>query len=116
MSLSKDALAKGIVLMSWVYILQCSDGSYYTGHTDSLEDRLAQHQTGMGGSYTSSRLPVVLVYSREFYTHDDAFRWEQQIKGWSRNKKSALINGNYDALIDLSKARRGADTRKQRPR
>jgi predicted GIY-YIG superfamily endonuclease len=102
--------------MSWVYILQCFDGSYYTGQTNSVYDRLAQHQAGMGGSYTSSRLPVVLVYAREFSTHDDAFRWEQKIKGWSRNKKAALIAGNYDALIDMSKARRGADTRKQAPR
>jgi putative endonuclease len=58
--------------VSWVYILKCSDNSYYTGSTDNLELRVAQHQAGEGGEYTSARLPVVLVYVREFQTHDES--------------------------------------------
>jgi putative endonuclease len=97
-----------------VYILKCSDNSYYIGSTDNLELRVAQHQAGEGGDYTSARSPVTLVYAREFQTHDEAFRWERQIKGWSRKKKEAIINGNYEALIELSKNRSGVDTRKKR--
>ncbi len=100
--------------MFWVYILKCADNSYYTGSTDNLELRVAQHQAGEGGDYTSARLPVMLVYAREFQTHDEAFRWERQIKGWSRKQKEAIINGNYEALIELSRTRSGVDTRKKR--
>jgi len=78
----------------WVYILECSDGSYYTGHTDNLEKRLAEHKQGTLKCYTSSRLPVRLVFCSEFLTRDDAFSRERQIKGWSRQKKQALIKGD----------------------
>ena len=100
--------------MPWVYILKCSDESYYTGSTDALERRVAQHQAGDGGEYTASRLPVTLLYAREFQTHDEAFRWERQIKGWSRKKKEAIIDDNYEALVGLSRNRSGLDTRKKR--
>jgi putative endonuclease len=102
------------VLVHWVYILKCADDSYYTGTTENLELRVAQHQIGEGSDYTSARLPITLVYAREFQTHDEAFRWERQIKGWSRKKKKTIISGNYDALIELSKNRGGQDTRRKR--
>jgi putative endonuclease len=73
----------------WVYILRCADNSYYTGHTDNLEDRIAKHKTGEIEGYTSTRLPVTLVFSEEFPTREEALACEQQIKGWSRSKKGS---------------------------
>ena len=91
----------------WMYMLSCSDGSYYVGHTDNLELRLAQHQDGTFGGYTSTRRPVTLAYAEVFDSRDDAFRRERQIKGWSRAKKEALIRGDYPALPALaSRAKR----------
>jgi putative endonuclease len=89
--------------MAWVYILRCSDGSYYTGSTNNLQLRLAEHETGKGCKYTAGRLPVRLVYACEFPSEHDAFLRERQIKGWSRKKKEALIAGSFDTLIELSK-------------
>jgi predicted GIY-YIG superfamily endonuclease len=86
----------------YVYILECSDGSYYTGHTDDLEARLSAHQTGTFGGYTSKRRPVELVYHETFGTRDEAFDAERRIKGWRREKKEALINQDWDLLIKLS--------------
>jgi tRNA/rRNA methyltransferase len=74
----------------WVYMLRCSDQSYYTGHTDDLELRLAKHQTGEYGGYTQTRLPVELLFREEFTSRSEVFQRERQIKGWSRKKKEAL--------------------------
>jgi len=91
----------------WVYLLKCSDDSYYAGMTDNLDLRLAQHQAGLDPkSYTHSRRPVELVWSQEFSAHDDAFRCERQIKGWSRAKKEALIRGDWDGLHEVVKQER----------
>lgn len=87
-----------------LYILRCADGSYYTGSTTNLEARLAQHEMGEGSDYTARRLPVTLVFSCEFSSLHEAFLQERQIKGWSRRKKAALIRGDYEALIELSKS------------
>ncbi|HAT1809789.1 TPA: GIY-YIG nuclease family protein [Legionella pneumophila] len=90
--------------MFWVYILQCGDKSYYTGQTDNLEKRLTQHQDKMiPGCYTSTRLPIQLKFSQEFMSREEALSAERQIKGWSRRKKEALINGDWQALSDYSK-------------
>ncbi|HHL3493022.1 TPA: GIY-YIG nuclease family protein [Legionella pneumophila] len=90
--------------MFWVYILQCSDKSYYTGQTDNLEKRLTQHQDKMiPGCYTSTRLPIQLKFSQEFMSREEALNAERQIKGWSRRKKEALIKGDWQALSDYSK-------------
>ncbi len=90
--------------MFWVYILQCSDKSYYTGQTDNLEKRRTQHQDKMiPGCYTSTRLPIQLKFSQEFMSREEALSAERQIKGWSRRKKEALINGDWQALSDYSK-------------
>jgi predicted GIY-YIG superfamily endonuclease len=88
----------------WVYILKCSDGSYYTGHTDDLDTRITQHQQHTIKSYTSTRLPVKLVFCDEFPTRDDAFERERQIKGWTCRKKEALIRGDWKKLVEYSRS------------
>jgi predicted GIY-YIG superfamily endonuclease len=88
---------------SWVYILECRDGSYYTGSTTNLPQRIAQHEGGVFNGFTSSRRPVRLVYSHEFPDINDAIRAERQIKGWSRKKKAALIAGDFELLHELAK-------------
>ncbi len=88
----------------YVYILRCTDGSYYAGHTDNLEKRLAAHQSGEIQGYTYSRRPVHLVFTQEFPSREDAFLRERQIKGWSRRKKEALISGDWECLRRLSRA------------
>ena len=96
-----------------VYILRCADGSYYTGMTENLERCLAQHQAGtFEDGYTASRRPVKLLWSQTFANHDDAFRRERQIKGWSRAKKEALMRGDWEALVKLSKSKGGNDTKR----
>ncbi|GJL49593.1 MAG: hypothetical protein NPIRA01_08200 [Nitrospirales bacterium] len=87
----------------WVYILKCSDGSYYTGHTNDLEKRVAEHQSGEIPGYTSKRRPVRLVFCEEMKSRQDVFARERQIKGWSRKKKEALIKGDWNELSRLSK-------------
>ncbi|MBI4218178.1 MAG: GIY-YIG nuclease family protein [Elusimicrobia bacterium] len=87
----------------YVYILKCADGSYYTGHTDSMELRLAQHNRGEIPGYTASRRPLKLVHAESFTSRDEAFRAERQIKGWSRRKKEALIDKDWERLKVLSK-------------
>jgi len=87
-----------------LYVLRCADGSYYVGSTTNLELRVAEHEAGEGGAYTSQRLPVRLVYTCEFDTLHEAFLRERQVKGWSRRKKEALVRGDYEALVELSKA------------
>jgi len=82
----------------WLYILRCADGAYYTGHTDNLELRIAQHEQGTFEGYTSMRKPLVLAYSQEFSSREEALAAEMQVKRWSRAKKEALIRGDFDAL------------------
>jgi tRNA/rRNA methyltransferase len=85
------------------YLLRCSDGSYYAGHTDDLGARIAQHQAGSYPGYTQKLQPVELVWSERFPDRDSAFAAERQIKGWSRSKKEALIRGDWPALKRLAK-------------
>lgn len=91
-----------------VYILECSDGSYYTGSASDLSQRLWQHEIGASPTaYTYSRRPVKLVWtSEEVRRYSDALRYERQIKGWSRAKKQALIRGDYDAIHEVVKRER----------
>ncbi|HEU4759343.1 MAG TPA: GIY-YIG nuclease family protein [Dehalococcoidia bacterium] len=91
-----------------VYILRCSDGSYYVGHTDNLEARVASHQRGEIEGYTQTRRPVRLVFAAEFRTRDEALSRERQLKGWSRAKKEALIKGNWSRIQRLSRSTRAA--------
>ena len=93
-------------MKGYTYILECSDGSIYTGSTNDLELRLLQHQNGEGSNYTKKRLPIKLMYFEEFMNIDEAFYREKQIQGWSHKKKEALINGNTEQLSELSKSKR----------
>ncbi len=88
---------------SYMYILECADGSYYTGSTRDLDKRLWQHQNSEGANYTQERLPVKLVYCESFDRVEDAFRREKQVQGWSRRKKQALIAGDYNKLVEFSR-------------
>lgn len=90
-----------------VYILKCSDGSYYTGSTKDLEGRMREHQTGEhSDAYTYSRRPVELVWYEVTDTYQEAFQWEHRIKGWSRSKKEALIRGDVEGIHEIVKAER----------
>lgn len=89
----------------WVYILRCADNSYYTGHTDNLERRIAQHNQGCFPTcYTFKRRPLALVFSQEFVTREEALATEQQIKGWGRKKKEAMMNGDWSEVSRLAKS------------
>jgi predicted GIY-YIG superfamily endonuclease len=89
----------------WAYMLHCRGGKFYTGHTDNLEVRLAQHQSGQIRGFTSKLLPVELVWSQEFPTRIEALEAERRIKGWSRAKKMALIRGDWAEISRLAKGR-----------
>jgi tRNA/rRNA methyltransferase len=82
----------------WVYILRCADGSYYTGHTDDLERRVAQHQSGEFEGYTLSRRPVELVWSQDFPSRIAALDAEQRVKPWARARQEALTASDREAL------------------
>lgn len=82
----------------YTYMLRCSDGSYYVGHTDDLARRVAEHEAGARGGYTAARRPVDLVWCAEFPTREEAKAAEQQIKKWSRRKKEALLAGRMEEL------------------
>jgi len=88
--------------MAYTYILKCADGSYYTGSTKNLEQRLWQHKTGQGANHTKLRLPVVLLYVEHYERIDEAFAREKQIQKWNRKKKEALIAGDIEKLCSLS--------------
>ena len=92
--------------MNWyVYILKCSDESYYVGHTEDLNSRIQHHSKGLGSQHTASRLPVEYIYSESLPSKSDAMKRETQLKHWSRAKKEALIQGNMAKLRNLSKSR-----------
>jgi putative endonuclease len=91
------------MLEFWAYMLRCSDGSYYTGHTDSLEHRIAQHRAGLGSDWTKRRLPVELVWQQSLATRDEAKAAEFQIKPWSRAKKEALIAGDWTVVSHFAR-------------
>ncbi len=87
----------------YAYMLRCSDGSYYIGHTDALERRIAQHQHGELPGYTHNRRPVTLIWSQDFPSRIEALEAERQLKGWTRAKKEALAAGDWDAVRLLSR-------------
>ena len=91
-------------MKGYMYILECSDGSYYTGSTKNLLLRFLQHQSGNGAKHTKKRLPIKLVYFEEFNRIDLAFKREKQVQGWRRKKKEALIFRQHNKLIGLSVA------------
>lgn len=93
----------------WTYMLRCADGKYYIGHTDNLEVRVGQHQSGYFGGYTLKRRPVELVWSEYFQTRYEALSAERQIKGWSRAKKEALTRGDWDMVSLLARNRQDGE-------
>jgi putative endonuclease len=103
-------------MTAWVYMLRCSDNSFYVGshRGEDVGVRVEQHQAGEGGDYTSRRWPVRLVWAENFVWITDAIACERQIKGWSKAKKEALIASNWAAISALAK-RRGGRVRPSRP-
>ena len=87
----------------YVYILKCNDDSYYVGQTDDLEKRVADHQDKIVSGYTSTRLPVTLVFHIALEERSEAFKLEQKLKGWTRKKKEALITGDFKLLTEYAK-------------
>lgn len=79
------------VRMNYTYVLECADGSLYTGWTNNVEKRLEAHNSGKGAKYTKSRRPVRLVYLEEFETKEEAMRREYAIKHMSRKEKIQMI-------------------------
>jgi len=87
----------------WVYILRCSDGSYYTGHTDDLDKRMAEHRDGLAADWTRRRRPVELVWCDWAGTRYEALEFERRVKNWSRAKKEALIAGDWARIGYLAR-------------
>ena len=91
---------------AYLYILRCSDGSYYVGTArKDLEARVAEHNAGAFGGYTATRRPVRLLFSQHFESITDAIAAERQVKGWSRSKKEALMRGDWNRLSALAQRR-----------
>jgi putative endonuclease len=91
----------------YVYLLKCSDGTYYTGVTNNLERRLQEHNSGYkSDSYTYTRRPIELVWSHRISGNMEAIAFEKRLKKWSKAKKEALINGDYEILPKLSSNKR----------
>jgi putative endonuclease len=88
--------------MPWLYILECCDGTFYTGSIKDLEKRIKEHQNGQRANYTKDRLPVKLIYTEEYRRVVDAFLREKQIQNWSHDKKRALIEKKYSELHILA--------------
>lgn len=103
-------IVKEFSMTGYMYILECKDGSYYTGSTKGLNRRLEQHQNGEGANHTKKRLPVKLLYYEKYDRIDTAFYREKQVQGWSRAKKEALMRGDLDTLPGLSIAYRDKGT------
>jgi len=93
--------------MFYIYILKCSDGSFYTGHTESLDKRIEQHQqASFSNCYTAKRLPCELVYQASFDSRKQSLSIERQVRGWSRQKKRALINDDWIEIARLSRVKK----------
>ena len=90
--------------MLLVYILKCSDKSYYTGVTNDIERRLSEHESGVASRYTKTRKPLKLMWTSDYVTPESAIACEKQIKKWTRAKKEALIKGDFERLRELSVA------------
>ena len=86
-----------------MYILKCSDETFYVGSTRDLHGRFEMHQAGKGSAYTRRRRPVTLVYAQQFESVAEAFALEKQVQGWSHAKRQALIDGDFERIKQLSK-------------
>ncbi|WP_106791581.1 GIY-YIG nuclease family protein [Aquimarina sp. Aq78] len=100
----------------YVYIVECSDKSLYTGLTNNLERRINEHNYGYNdNSYTSTRRPVKLIFNQEFIQFEQAERFEKKIKKWSKKKKIALANDNFDLLKLLSECKNKSNSKNYSP-
>ena len=91
----------------WVYIVRCTDGSFYVGQTDDLDRRIAEHTAGTFGGFTATRHFLEFAYAAEMPTRDEAVLRDRQIKGWSRAKKEALIASDWARLVELARKKGG---------
>lgn len=89
----------------WVYILECRDGTFYTGHTHDLPQRLSRHTVGTGSRHIAQRGFLRLIYSEQLPSTEGAIQREMQIKRWSHAKKLALANNDMKQLKELSRSR-----------
>jgi predicted GIY-YIG superfamily endonuclease len=94
----------------WTYMLHCRGGYFYTGHTDNLERRMAEHEAGLVAGFASDHRPVKLVWSEQFVSRIEALEAEKRIKGWSRSKKKALIRGDWGSISILAKSKGSPST------
>ena len=94
------------MLNFYVYILKCNDDTYYTGHTDDLEKRLAEHNASAYECYTATRLPIELVFVQECASRAEAIEAERRIKKWGKRKKDALVNKGWEGIVSLRKKNR----------
>ena len=101
-------------MAGYLYILQCSDGTYYTGSTKDLAKRLTEHQSKKGANYTKTRLPVTLVFQESFLNIADAFYYEKKIQKWSHSKKKAMIENNWKLLAVLSECKNETHFKKKK--
>ncbi|WLP91874.1 GIY-YIG nuclease family protein [Gordonia sp. NB41Y] len=90
-------------MSAFMYILECADGSYYVGSTRNIERRLHEHNAGVGAAFTRRRRPVRVAYLAEFVDIGEAYKAEKQVQGWSRAKRKALVDGDFDALRWLAR-------------
>ena len=89
----------------YMYIVQCSDGTYSTGVTNDLERRLWEHPEGYSKNcHTYTRRPVELKYSEHYHTISNAIAREKQLKGWSGKKKEALVIEDLNKIKELAKS------------
>ena len=93
--------------MNYTYIVECSDGTFYTGWTNDLARRIDAHNSGKGAKYTKTRRPVTLVYYEMFETKEEAMRREYEIKQYSRRQKEKLIDGNSQVVSKGQAERKG---------
>lgn len=99
----------------FVYILLCSDGTFYTGLTSDLQRRIMEHEQGVETTaYSYSRRPVKLVWAGEFPSHEEAFSFERQIKGGSHAKKQVLINEDWEEIHQIVRRERKGRERGKR--
>jgi len=94
----------------WTYMLHCRGGYYYVGHTDDLERRMGEHQSGLVRGFASDHHPATLVWSETFPSRIEAIEAERRLKGWGQAKKRALIRGDWSLVSDLAKKKDSAST------
>ena len=92
-------------MAAYMYILECSDGTYYTGYTMDLDKRIVEHQEGKGANHTKERLPIRLLYVEEYQKIYSAYYRKKQIQGWKRDKKQALMEGKFGDLIGFTECK-----------